>query len=170
MKKIPHQLTENVKLLHKVVLVHQEKFLILKRAADSKSRPNNWDLAGGNSEWPEVSRHGHGVHQSDVAREVMEETGIKVPKESFDLSRMTLFDTFFDADKQIFTVICGWKYELPEEFDENSVQISDEHSDYKWIVIDKLDNYDFGGEKGEFVKRIIKGSKKINGIQGITSK
>lgn len=150
-------LTENTKLLHKVVLIHQNQFLILKRAADSKSRSNMWDLAGGNSEWPDNSRHGHGVHQADVAREIMEETGIEVPSESFDLSAMTLFDTFFDADKQVFTIICGWKYNLQASFDKHSVKISDEHSEYQWISLSELDQYDFGGQKGKFVKRIIRG-------------
>ncbi|NCN03540.1 MAG: NUDIX domain-containing protein [Candidatus Pacebacteria bacterium] len=154
MTKKPHQLTENTKLLHKVAIIHQGEVLILKRASKSKSRPNKWDLAGGNSEWPSGDRQGHGLHKADVAREIDEETGIKIYAESFNYSALTFFDTFFDSKKQIFTIICGWKYNLKEDFDRNSIKISDEHSEVKWVNQKQLEEIDFGGVKGEFVKNI----------------
>jgi 8-oxo-dGTP pyrophosphatase MutT (NUDIX family) len=154
MQKIPHQLTENVKLLHKVALIHQNKILLLQRSAQSQSRPEKWDLAGGNSEWPEIKRQGHGVHQNDVAREVVEETGIVIPKTSFDFSALTYFDTYFDAQKQIVTIICGWKYQLPQTFNPENITISEEHSQMQWVEKGQLDQIDFGGIKGEFVKQI----------------
>lgn len=156
MTKQLHQLTENTKLLHKVAINHNGEILILKRASDSNSRPDKWDLAGGNSEWPEDNRQGHGVHKEDTAREIVEETEIRVSPEVFDFSALTFFDTFFNSNKQVFTVICGWKYQLPDEFDRNTVKISNEHSEAKWIKLEELDQVDFGGNKGEFVKNITK--------------
>lgn len=154
MTQKPHQLTDNTKLLHKVAIVHQGEVLILKRASKSKSRPNKWDLAGGNSEWPSDNRQRHGVHKEDVAREIVEETGIEVLAESFDFSALTFFDTFFDAQKQVFTIICGWKYLLPDEFERNSIKISGEHSEINWVSKKQIKTIDFGGTQGEFVKNI----------------
>jgi 8-oxo-dGTP pyrophosphatase MutT (NUDIX family) len=156
MIKTPHQLTENTKLLHKVAIVHNGEILILKRSTDANSRPDKWDLAGGNSEWPDESRHGHGIHKEDIAREIVEETGIEASSEIFDFSAITYFNTYFDTKKQVFTIICGWKYNLPEEFDKRNIKISNEHTDTKWIRLEELNNIDFGGDKGEFVKNITK--------------
>lgn len=152
-----HQLTDNTKLLHKVALTHQGKVLILKRSETARSRPGKWDLAGGNSEWPENDRAGSGVHALDVAREIFEETGVTVGPSTFeaDGDAMIFFDTFFDAKKQVFSIICGWKYELPESFDKNDIKISHEHTQAVWIEPDHLDQFDFGSEKGEFIKLII---------------
>jgi 8-oxo-dGTP pyrophosphatase MutT (NUDIX family) len=141
-------------LLHKVAIVHQGEVLILKRAAKSNSRPDKWDLAGGNSEWPDNNRQGQGVHKEDVAREIIEETGIEVLAESFNFSALTFFDTFFDAQKQVFTIICGWKYPLPDDFERNSIKISNEHSEINWVSKEQIETIDFGGIKGEFVKSI----------------
>jgi 8-oxo-dGTP diphosphatase len=162
MNKIPHQLTENTKLLHKVAIIHQEEILVLKRSSDSNSRPNKWDLAGGNSEWPNDTEHGHEVHKNDVAREIVEETGIDASADAFDFSTLTYFDTFFDAKKQVFTVICGWRYNLPEDFDRDTIKVSDEHSEAKWINKEQIDETDFDKIRGEFVKNICLAGLKNN--------
>lgn len=158
MNKTPHQLTDKTKLLHKVSLIHNNQVLILKRANDALSRPGKWDLAGGNSEWPDNSQHGHNVHKVDIAREIMEETGIKLSPNLFDFSSLVYFDTFFDSKKQVFTIICGWKYQLSDNFDKNSIQISKEHSQIKWIDKNQIEEIDFGGDKGSFVKNIVERS------------
>lgn len=156
MTKQLRQLTENTKLLHKVALIHNNEVLILKRSTDSTSRADKWDLAGGNSEWPENNRQGHGVHQEDIVREIVEETGIEVSPDIFDFSALTFFDTFFDPNKQVFTIICGWRYRLPTNFDHDRIIISSEHSQIKWITEKETDLIDFGGHKGVFVRNIIK--------------
>ena len=153
-----HQLTENTKLLHKVVLTHKKDVLILKRSQSAKTRPGSWDLPGGNSEWPENDRAGHGVHKLDIAREIFEETGITVGPDDFgvDSHSLVYFDTYFDADKQVFSVICGWTYQLPDSFDKNDIKISHEHTEAVWIDPKHVDEYDFDSKRGEFIKKIIK--------------
>lgn len=162
MIKTPHQLTENTKLLHKVIIWHGGEVLILKRAENSASRPEMWDLAGGNSEWPKEGQAGAGLHKIDIAREIIEETGIGVEIDKFEIGALMFFDTFFDSKKQVFTIICGWTLKLAEDFDKKTVKISDEHTQAKWIKIDELNSYDFGGEKGQFIKDIILQSKDKN--------
>lgn len=158
MHRLQHQLTDHVKLLQKAVLIHQGEALLLKRSTDSKSRPGKWDLAGGNSEWPEIESSVFGLYRQDIAREIQEETGIAVDPNSFDLEHLVFFDTFFDFNKQIFSVICGWKYELPADFDRSQIKLSHEHSESQWLKQADLNSVDFGGEHGEFVKRMVEKS------------
>ncbi len=41
------------------------------------------------------------------------------------------------------------------ETDQADISISDEHQAQAWISRDELDNYDFAGEKGQFIKEMI---------------
>lgn len=149
----PHQLTPDVKILQKVVMVYKGRVLLLQRDPRSKKRPEKWDLPGGNSEWPTQEQEGStGLHQADVAREVKEETGITVTASHFTLDKMVYFDTTFFDD--VFTVLTGWMVELPHDFDTTSVQLSDEHSEYEWVLFDDARNYDFGYGKSFIVPMI----------------
>jgi len=151
-----HQLTKNVKFLHKVAIIFEDKILLLKRSQDSINRPSSWDLPGGNSEWPEVgSESGFDYHLKDVVREIVEEAGIEVEIQRFNHNSMIYFRTYFDADKQIYTMICGWKLELETK---PKVTISHEHTKHQWVKAEALAGFDFGGEKGEFIKEIIRSS------------
>lgn len=141
---LPHQLTENVKLLHKVAILWKGHVLMLKRAETSKSRPGKWDLPGGNSEWPsDLTENLPNPHEDDVAREIIEETGLIVSPEVFDFSSLVHFETYFHAEKQVYTVLCGWAVEL-DEATAPTIQISEEHSEAVWVHADELEQYDPG--------------------------
>jgi len=158
-KKMFHKLTANVKLLQKAVLIHNSSILILLRDPNSKSRPNCWDLPGGNSEWPQESEvNMQNMHQEDIAREIKEETGLTVFDQHFTHDNMVFFRTFYESQKDVYSIITGWKVEMPSDFDRSQVELSDEHVAQKWISIGDLSDYDFGGKKGEFVKDIIRGA------------
>ena len=154
MKKVAHQLTENVKLLQKAVLIHDGRCLILKRAADAKSRPGLWDLPGGNVEWPESKKSLKNGHVEEMLREVVEETGVIYNEDS---AESCYVGSYFDAEQQIFTIILGWKIEvsqIPE------VKISDEHTEYAWMKLEDGPNYDFGfaGESDGYIRKMIQSS------------
>jgi 8-oxo-dGTP pyrophosphatase MutT (NUDIX family) len=156
---LPHQLTSNVKLLQKAAIIrHQDgeaQVLLLKRSQDALSRPNCWDLPGGNSEWPaEDQGSAANLHLADLAREVQEETALQIEQSDLTLTKLTHFSTFFDADKQMFTVIAGWMIDFAKTA-QNQIQISTEHQDFAWVSAADLVQYDFGGEKGRFVVNII---------------
>jgi len=94
-------LTKNVKLLQKAVLIHNSKILILQRDLKSDSRPSCWDLPGGNSEWPENSEIDlENMHQKDIAREIKEETQLTVFDQHFTHNNMVFFRTFYEAKKR----------------------------------------------------------------------
>ncbi len=153
------QLTDRVKFLHKVAIVKsingQQQALILKRANDASSRPGAWDLPGGNAEWPEKSQESMAnLHQNDIAREVKEESHLIVNPQLFNLDHLVYFSSYFEADRQIYTIICGWALEFSET-DQAEISISDEHQAQAWISREELDSYDFAGARGQFIKEII---------------
>jgi len=158
------KLTEQVKLLQKVVLIHRGELLILKRAAQSYTRPNQWDLPGGNSQWPD-QKQGNLTqpHRNDVLRELEEETGIMAEDQRLDLMgqmvriKPNYFGTYFEADKQLFSIIVGWQLYLPDDFDRASVSLSHEHTQQAWIRPSQFDEYDFGfaGAKDGFIRCMI---------------
>ncbi len=151
---VRHQLTEEVKLLQKVVIVHGGKVLILKRSAESSSRPNKWDLPGGNAEWPDALQDIHNPHCADVTREVFEETGI-----AFDSQKLSYIsvESHFDAQKQVYTVIVGFSLQLPQDVQEQDVLLSDEHTDFAWVTKGQLADFDFGfaGAPDGFIFQMI---------------
>lgn len=150
-----HQLTENVKLLQKVILTHRENFLIVRRAPDSATRPDKWDLPGGNSEWPNATENLRDPHLADLVREVMEETGVVILPEQ--ITRNIYVGTFFEAEKQVYTVILGWQLQLTDTFDTESVHLSDEHTEFQWISLSDFEKFDFGfaGEVDGFIRKMV---------------
>ena len=154
----PHQLTDNVKLLQKVALWKGDEVLIIKKSADSVSRPERWDLPGGNSEWPDASQAGFGQYAQDIAREVLEETNIQISNSKFLISKLIFFNTFFDPDKNVFSILVGWSINLPKNFDKKQIKLSHEHTDFKFVKLEDLDKYDYGYKKGKFITDIIRAS------------
>ncbi len=152
----PHQLTANVKLLHKVAIISQDKVLILKRSASSFSRPGNWDLPGGNSDWPtNVLQPKINLHQQDIAREIQEEVNLQLDPQLFTEESLVYFATYFEPDRQIYSINCGWKAVIEENL-ASTVRLSHEHTELAWIGLSQLDQYDFGGEARDLETKIIR--------------
>jgi len=153
--KLAHQLTAHVKLLQKAVLLSDDKVLILKRHPDSATRPNCWDLPGGNSEWPtNITTFTRGLHLQDLCREIEEETGIAVDPESVFRRDLVYFDTTFEPEKEMFTILCGWRHKLSGEQTLPPVATSSEHTEYQWVDPADLDQYDFGF--ADFIPEMIR--------------
>lgn len=155
---LKHQLTQDVKLLHKIALVADDQVLILKRSPTASSRPEKWDLPGGNSEWPaDQSTIQINLHQPDLVREVQEETGIILGEKDFLIENLVYFATFFEPDKQLYSINCGWVVQLNYDFkDQPEIKLSLEHTDYSWISLSQLDYYDFGGLERDYETAIIR--------------
>lgn len=157
MTKQLHRLSDNVKLLQKAVVMHQGKLLLLQRSESSKTRALQWDLPGGNSEWP-TEKEGiiRDLHITDLKREILEETGISA--DSFATApELVSFETCFEAEKNMYTVIVGWYIVLSNDFDKDTVKLSDEHDKREWISANEVKDYDLGFAGGEtgFITRII---------------
>ncbi len=157
----PHQLTENVKLLQKAVVVHKGRVLLLQRDDTASSRPSKWDLPGGNSEWPTTQQaNTTSLHQADISREIKEETGITVVPGHFNRDAMVYFDTTFY--NEVFTVLTGWVAELPFDFDESEVTLSEEHTAFEWVPFDDARDYDFDYGKNFIVPMLRNAQEKFS--------
>jgi 8-oxo-dGTP pyrophosphatase MutT (NUDIX family) len=152
-------LTDTVKFLQKAALIHEGKVLILKRLENAQYRPGAWDLPGGNAEWPTTEQNLTDQHVQEVAREIEEETGISVELTNFTDENLVHFTTYFEADRPLYSLICGWLVELPNQ-DPNAIVVSDEHSEFAWITPSELGAYDFGEPVGTYVKTIIRNAFK----------
>ena len=151
-----HQLTEQVKILQKAVLVHAGECLIVQRNPDSFSRPLKWDLPGGNSEWPEgITENQENLHLLDIAREIAEETGVVVDPDDFSRENLLDLRTFFEAERGVYSIIAGWIVMLDDDFDRSSIVLSSEHVAQAWIRPSDLPTYDFDAVKGEFIITLV---------------
>lgn len=159
-----HRLTQHVKLLHKVALISKGQVLILRRSAQEKSRPGKWDLAGGNSEWPaDLDKPCLNLHQNDISREIVEETGIEIPADYFTDQQLVFFATHFSPETQIYSINCGWRVTGITDSQRQQVKISSEHSESTWISLTELDQYDFGGPDRDYETKIIRRCLAVRG-------
>lgn len=149
-----HQLTDQVKILHKIAIIAENQVLLLKRHGQAHSRPNCWDLPGGNAEWPQQTsltllRH---LHRADAVRELLEETGIQV--EETQITIPIYFDTVMETASQIYTIIVGWRVDLLAQ---PKIVISAEHTEFTWVPLDLVPQFDFGfaGGPDGFLVQII---------------
>lgn len=154
MNKVAHQLTAHVKLLHKVAVIWQDHVLLLHRPPNDTSRPDKWDVPGGNSEWPtDLEENILNPHLDDVAREIIEETGLLAQPTDFTHKEMVHFETYFDYKKQIYTVLCGWRWNLKTPT-QPVVQLSKEHTEFAWVTHEQLEQFDFGF--ADFIPHILR--------------
>lgn len=152
-----YQLTDQVKLLQKAVLLSQDKFLILKRSPLAKTRAEQWDLPGGNVLLPTSSVDLRDPHWPDLLREIKEETGfgldVSIPTQPCYLT------TYWEAKNQTYAVIAGYSLDLPTSIDPKSVRLSAEHTAWAWITLAEFDQnqYDFGfaGQADGFITQIV---------------
>ncbi len=118
-KKHAFMFTDDIKFLQKAVVFHPEsnKFLALKRSADSFSRPSDWDLAGGNVLYGEL-------HDESLRKEIKEESAL----EAGDFFPVQVV-TNYDNEKEIYTIFNGFHCKAKSA----EVEVSEEHSEFRWI-------------------------------------
>jgi 8-oxo-dGTP diphosphatase len=123
--KYAYMFSDDMKILQKVVVFHphdKTKILALKRGADHKYRPNDWDLPGGNVLF------GEDIIES-VIREVKEESGLDV--ESLKPIQVRSKPEF---EGGIYLLIINYRAVAKTE----DVVISHEHTEYKWVTTEEF--------------------------------
>jgi len=120
--------TEQVR---KAVLVNDEdKILILKSSDLNVKHAGEWDLPGGHIHEGEGDIEG-------LKREVKEETGLDIASPEMVLD---------DGRK---------KYYKSREYS-GTIEISDEHTEYRWVTIEELDSYTIGAKFVEAARAALK--------------
>lgn len=113
-----------------------KKILMVKRHPKSKTKPNNWEFPGGKVESNES-------FDQALIREFKEETNLNIKINSFN-----------EAVQEEFPHIKTVTIIMNVDILSGSVQISDEHVDWKWVATDNLNNLN-DLKMSEWVKNII---------------
>ena len=149
------QLTKNVKFVHKAAIIHNNRVLLLRRSQNETTRPNCWDLPGGNAEWPTSTTTMSDFHRADIAREVLEEAGLNLNFTLFTPKRLCILQTYFEPNREMYTIRCGWRIDLPHEELQPPITLSKEHTEYAWLSFDEALRADFGGQGGSFMVPLL---------------
>ncbi len=107
-----------------------EKVLILQRSDYKAESAHKWDFVGGSYDFGEDSKEG-------LKREGVEELMVEL------LDIHTIEYYAMPANKPEHTFIFGLSFCDDYVFETGSPELSDEHIDYKWVSVDKLDEFDF---------------------------
>lgn len=121
LEKQKYMFTDDIKFLQKAVVFHPENqklFLALKQSPDSFSRPNDWDLSGGNVLFGEL-------YQDSLRKEIREETKLEV-----DAFSPVQVITNYVKEKGIYYLFIGYHCRAIDE----KVVISNEHTEYRWVT------------------------------------
>jgi 8-oxo-dGTP diphosphatase len=104
---------------------HNDRVLIVQRAADEKFLPDMWELVGGKVEWGENPYLG-------LVREVKEEAGIIVkPLQPYYVSDYTPNKGRHMVEIGIICKIIG----------SSTIKLSLEHQDYYWATEEEIRNH-----------------------------
>ena len=117
-----------------IVLLNDNKALILKRGSTAPWMPNKWSLVGGGIEEGENPKEA-------IMRECLEEIGLKPNNVSFD--------------HKIMTVDTGEIYYFYGELESQNIKLDYENSNYKFITKDEINNYDFVPYIKEFILSVF---------------
>lgn len=143
--------------LHRIVttaLVYRPDFtyLITKRALHKKVMPGKWTIPGGGLEIDDYintlpstkgAKQWYGALENTIRREIKEEVDLEIGKPEFFTDY-----TFIRPDG---IPVLGLSYFAP--YISGEVKLDDDATEFAWITIDKVGNYDFiDGIAGEIRK------------------
>lgn len=125
------------------IISHNDKFLIIKRSSDEDIFPDKWEFPSGKIEFGEDPKDA-------LAREVKEETGLKV----LDSSLIDVRSYVFETERKIRHNI-----ELTYVVDTEDIRVSlsDAHSEYAFVSVKDLDKYDIFDDMKILIKKANSG-------------
>lgn len=120
------------------IVIKEGKYLIAKRAGNTKAFPNMWTVPGGKLELKDykekpkdTSQHWYNILENVLRREIKEETGLEVKNIRY-LTSMT----FIRPDN-----IPGLIISLFADYDKGEVRLNEELTEYKWTSLEEAKNY-----------------------------
>lgn len=118
-----------------IVLNNEGKMLTLFRTETAPTRPSTWDLPGGDLDFGEDAIQG-------ITREIKEETGLTIGK-------VTPFDVeaVINPQGDYWVTIAYFG-----SADKQQVQLSSEHSDYRWVTSSEFQKINTSRRAQRFVE------------------
>ncbi|MFB6175143.1 MAG: NUDIX domain-containing protein [Candidatus Nanohalobium sp.] len=119
-----------------VIVDRKGKILVIKRSGEETHLENLWDVPGGRFDYGETPQEG-------LKREVMEEAGL----EAEVVDPVTSWTFMRDSGEQVFgtTFLCE-----PEGLE---IELGNEHTDFRWVEVSKLDDLPMHDELREGLKK-----------------
>ena len=142
---------DKVKVLQKAVLRNKEgSLLAVRRSKDQYSRAGKWDLVGGSLDpediqvWKDGSGKGddQDILVKSIRREIREETGLSVLAGSM---RVVHVASGYNEKKGVLILAIGYVCQVEPD---QSVKLSEEHSEYCWISLQGFEKLDVGDDGG----------------------
>jgi 8-oxo-dGTP diphosphatase len=112
----------NLQVGVKALIERDGAYLFLRRSADFKSGPQDWDIPGGRIEPDEAL-------ETALGREVTEETGLELESVTALLAAQDIFVATKDLHVVRLTYLASAT---------GDVTISDEHSEHAWMTKDQV--------------------------------
>lgn len=154
MKSLTEFVNENTspkRFVDVIAFNHDFDFLVLRRANYLKNFRGLWGVVGGSIEKNESA-------QEAAYRELREETGIKK-------SQIEEMWKFTEINHENGNVTEVWVADLKESFKPDSIKISGEHAQYKWIYkLDQIGKGKWMPDLTEILEKFIK--ERINSFYG----
>lgn len=142
-----------------VIIIKDGKYLIAKRSEKEKAFPGLWTVPGGKiraSDYTSTPKdtpdHWYNVLERLCQREVEEEVGLKIKNIRYLLSLSYIRSDDFPTIILSFYADCAG----------GKVKLSEDLTDYAWVKVAELKNYEFVPglrEEIEMVDRVVKGEK-----------
>jgi 8-oxo-dGTP diphosphatase len=122
--------TANVLLVNRAIILHKEKFLVVKRSPTDTHNPRLWEFPGG-----KVDR-GEDIPAS-LSREVLEETGLIIkPVTSLVYSHSEILPAHDYYPQKLYVAL----FHVAHLAASARMQMSDEHTGFAWDSVDEARN------------------------------
>jgi len=122
-----------------VILVKNGKFLITKRAEWEKAFPGKWTVPGGKLEVldyalkeKDTTSHWYNILENLAKKEVMEEVGVDIKNIEYVTSLV-----YIRSDNIPSLIISLWAEPIEEE-----IRLCNALTDFKWVSLEEVKNYD----------------------------
>lgn len=125
----------NTRVIVSAIIIQDNKFLVLKRASDSQFAPNEWELTSGFMDDGETA-------EQTILREVKEELNVS----GTILESLTMYEM---NDQDGRWLVVPYLVSLDED---KTIQISDEHSEFKWMTLEEMSQFEYLAETIVFIK------------------
>lgn len=145
----------NAKILQKAIVVDERgNILTIKRAENRPgARLGKWDLPGGSMSPEDFSQNQPNPNELAITREIREETKLEILSVKVIHVESGVKNT--KSSGNVLVLALG--YRCLVNGIKPTVALSEEHTEFKWVSKEELENTDFGDDGG-FHKRIVDAS------------